>query len=171
MLNGTPEKNTLPNQQLRFFAAPNADAFKNHPLIGPRLNPDFRSKNRSKKRKTKMRYVAYVRISSEEQIGNYSLDAQKRAIESWVIANDGILTQVYSDEGHSGRTANRPAFKQMRQDARKRKFDAIIVHKFDRFAEIVLNLWLSNLFCAMTMASKFFRLANHQKTAMVQWVR
>ena len=41
---------------------------------------------------------------------------------------------MYVDEGHSGRTADRPAFKDMRRDARKRKFDAIIVHKFDRFA-------------------------------------
>ncbi len=54
--------------------------------------------------------------------------------ETWVIANGGILSQVYIDEGHSGRTANRPEFKRMRQDARKRKFDAVIVHKFDRFA-------------------------------------
>lgn len=81
-----------------------------------------------------MRYAAYVRISSEEQIGNYSIDAQKRAIESWVVTNGGILSQMYVDEGHSGRTKDRPAFKQMRQDARKRKFDAVIVHKFDRFA-------------------------------------
>ncbi len=28
----------------------------------------------------------------------------------------------------------RPAFKRLRRDARNRKFDAIIVHKFDRFA-------------------------------------
>ena len=81
-----------------------------------------------------MRYAAYVRISSEEQIGNYSIDAQKRAIEAWVIANGGILVKVYTDEGKSGRTADRPAFKEMRKDARHKKFDAIIVHKFDRFA-------------------------------------
>ena len=81
-----------------------------------------------------MRYAAYVRISSEEQIGNYSIDAQKRAIEAWVIANGGILVKVYTDEGKSGRTADRPAFKEMRKDARRKKFDAIIVHKFDRFA-------------------------------------
>ncbi len=81
-----------------------------------------------------MRYAAYVRISSEEQIGNYSIDAQKRAIEAWVIANGGVLVKVYADEGHSGRTAERPAFKELRKDARKKKYDAVIVHKFDRFA-------------------------------------
>ena len=81
-----------------------------------------------------MRYAAYLRVSSEEQIGNYSIDAQKRAIEAWVVTNGGILARVYVDEGKSGRTADRPAFKDMRRDARRRKFDAIIVHKFDRFA-------------------------------------
>lgn len=81
-----------------------------------------------------MRYAAYVRISSEDQIGNYSIDAQKRAIEAWVVSNGGVLAQIYADEGHSGRTAERPAFKRLRQDARHKKFDAVIVHKFDRFA-------------------------------------
>jgi len=81
-----------------------------------------------------MRYAAYVRVSSEEQIGNYSIDAQKRAIEAWVVTQGGIVGKVYSDEGFSGRTSDRPAFKEMRRDARKRKFDAVIVHKFDRFA-------------------------------------
>ena len=119
----------------RFFAAPNLDALADHPIIGPRVNPNWQSKKPKKnKGKKKMRYAAYVRISSEDQIGNCSVDAQKRAIEAWVIANGGILTQVYIDEGHSGRTADRPAFKRLRRDARKRKFDAIIVHKFDRFA-------------------------------------
>jgi site-specific DNA recombinase len=130
----------MTNEQLkpitvpRFFTSPNLDVFADHPVIGSLVNPEFRGKKRRKKRKGKMRYAAYVRISSEEQIGNYSIDAQKRAIEAWVHTNGGILSQVYSDEGHSGCTADRPAFKRMRRDARKRKFDAVIVHKFDRFA-------------------------------------
>ena len=119
----------------RFFATPNLDSLKDHPVVGPRVNPNWRPKKRKKKRgKKKMRYAAYVRVSSEEQIGNYSVDAQKRAVETWVVSNGGILTQIYTDEGHSGRTAERPAFRQMRRDARRRKFDAIVVHKFDRFA-------------------------------------
>ena len=132
MKNEQDSKNT--NLNLKFFVQPNFDVFADHPVIGPRINPDYKQKKDKKKKEKRMKYVAYVRISSEEQIGNYSIDAQKREIESWVIANGGILTQVYADEGHSGRTANRPAFKKMRQDARKRKFDAVIVHKFDRFA-------------------------------------
>jgi DNA invertase Pin-like site-specific DNA recombinase len=81
-----------------------------------------------------MRYAAYVRISSEDQVGNFSIDAQQRAIEAWVAAKGGVLVQMYKDEAQSGRTADRPAFQQMRKDARKGKFDAVVVHKFDRFA-------------------------------------
>lgn len=81
-----------------------------------------------------MRYAAYIRISSEEQVGNYSLDAQQRAIETWVAAQNGILVQTYKDEAHSGRTPDRPAFQRMRRDARNGVFDALVVHKFDRFA-------------------------------------
>ena len=121
-------------KQPEFFLAPNADVFREHPLIKSRLDPNLKKRKSQKKRKAKMRYAAYVRISSEDQIGNYSIDAQTRAIQTWVLAQSGILVQVYSDEGHSGRTADRPAFKKLRQDARQRKFDAIIVHKFDRFA-------------------------------------
>lgn len=80
------------------------------------------------------RYAAYLRISSEEQVGNYSIDAQGRAVKTWVEAQGGQLVKVYIDEAQSGRSADRPAFLQMRQDARKRMFDALVVHKFDRFA-------------------------------------
>jgi site-specific DNA recombinase len=83
---------------------------------------------------TMLRYAAYLRISSEEQVGNYSIDAQHHAIQAWVQAQEGHLVKVYIDEAQSGRTADRPAFQQMRQDARKRMFDALVVHKFDRFA-------------------------------------
>lgn len=48
-----------------------------------------------------MRYVGYVRISSEEQRGNYSLAAQKHSIQSWVTRQQGlragVLLQVYED--------------------------------------------------------------------------
>lgn len=81
-----------------------------------------------------MRYAAYVRISSEDQVGNYSIDAQQRAIEAWVAAKGGILVKIYKDEAQSGRSADRPAFQKMRRDARKGEFEALVVHKFDRFA-------------------------------------
>jgi site-specific DNA recombinase len=81
-----------------------------------------------------MRFAAYIRTSSEDQVGNFSVDAQKRTIEEWVADQKGVLVEIYIDEARTGRTADRPAFQEMRRDARQRKFDALVVHKFDRFA-------------------------------------
>ncbi len=80
-----------------------------------------------------MKYAGYIRISDQQQIGNYSLDAQKRAIEEFILLKGGTLTEIYCDEAQSARgTAKRDEFLRMRQDARKGKFEALVVHKFDR---------------------------------------
>ncbi len=117
----------------RFFAAPRTDIFDIEPqkLQKRQLGNQIQRKREGEK---KMRYAAYVRISSEDQVGNYSIDAQQRAIEAWVIAKGGILVRIYKDEAQSGRSADRPAFLKMRRDAKKGEFEALVVHKFDRFA-------------------------------------
>ena len=83
---------------------------------------------------TMMRYAAYIRISSEEQVGNFSVDAQRRAVETWVRDRGGKIVKLYIDEAETGKNADRTEFLNMRRDAKKHKFDALIVHKFDRFA-------------------------------------
>ena len=118
----------------RFFTVPQFGKTTDKPILKARLLQPKEPVKR-KKGKMKMRYAAYVRISSEEQVGNFSIDAQKRAIKEWVKSQgDGRLVKTYVDEGASGRTSTRPAFLEMRRDAKKRKYDALVVHKFDRFA-------------------------------------
>lgn len=94
------------------------------------------------------RYAAYIRTSKGEQSA-FSLDAQKRIIENWIKSQDGKLVKVYSDKGESGRTMQRPAFKQMCDDAAEGQFDAVVVHRFDRFAR--------NSIDALTIKSLFRR--------------
>ena len=85
-----------------------------------------------------MRYATYVRVSRDEQVMGYSLEAQERLVSEWVRRQGGDLAgeqvSIYRDEGHSARTDDRPAFQQMIADARAGRFDAIVVHKFDRLA-------------------------------------
>lgn len=81
----------------------------------------------------KLRVAGYIRVSSEEQTEGFSLDAQRRAIEKWTADHNGELVKVYLDDS-SGRTLKRPAFAALRHDAGKGKFDAVAVHKWDRFA-------------------------------------
>ncbi|MGO5116480.1 recombinase family protein [Candidatus Avoscillospira sp. LCP25S3_F1] len=82
--------------------------------------------------------AAYIRVSTADQT-EYSPDAQRHAIEKWAGEHGYLLPPqyIYVDEGISGRTAEkRPAFQAMIAAAKSREhpFDAILVHKFDRFA-------------------------------------
>jgi site-specific DNA recombinase len=78
-----------------------------------------------------LRAVLYKRVSSEEQIAGYSLDAQERAYRQYVESHAYESTAEYADEGRSARTDKinrRPQFAQMLEDARAGKFDIIVVH-------------------------------------------
>lgn len=82
------------------------------------------------------RAAAYIRVSTDEQT-EFSPDAQLKAIQNYCKSNELILDKeyVYIDEGISGRKADkRPAFQEMIKHAKKKEFDVILVHKFDRFA-------------------------------------
>lgn len=79
------------------------------------------------------RAVAYVRFSSDGQ-REESIEAQVRAITEYTERNSYALKKVYADRGISGTTDNRAEFQRMIDDAKNKKFDAVIVHKLDRFA-------------------------------------
>lgn len=84
-----------------------------------------------------MRVVAYARVSSKEQADKeLSIPAQLKAIRKYCQEKDWNLVGEYIDEGKSAKTTERPAFQKMIALAKKpnRHFDAIVVHKFDRFS-------------------------------------
>lgn len=84
-----------------------------------------------------MRAGIYIRVSSEEQVDGFSLDAQRRVLLDRCAAERWPVIQEYADEGKSARSdkiAQRPAFKQMMEDAQAGLLDVIVVHKLDRFA-------------------------------------
>lgn len=80
----------------------------------------------------------YIRVSTDDQL-EFSPDAQKRALLQYAKQNDYIVSSdsIFIDEGISGRKAEkRPAFMSMiaRAKTKPKPFDAILVHKFDRFS-------------------------------------
>ena len=77
--------------------------------------------------------VAYARFSSDMQ-REESIEAQLRAINDFAKREGYTLCASYIDRGISGTTDNRPEFLRMIEDAKSGAFDAIIVHKLDRFA-------------------------------------
>ncbi len=79
------------------------------------------------------RAVIYARFSSDNQ-NIESIEAQENACTKYIEDHGMILIETYFDMAYSGTTSNRPRFREMIEDAKKRKFDFVIVHKYDRFA-------------------------------------
>lgn len=78
---------------------------------------------------TSKRVAIYVRVSTEEQ----HLDLQITELSSYVAQRGYTLHHIYEDT-ISGVTRSRPSLDALLVDARKRKFDVVLVWKFDRFA-------------------------------------
>jgi DNA invertase Pin-like site-specific DNA recombinase len=83
-----------------------------------------------------MKVALYVRVSTNDQ----STEMQKRELAEFIAARGWEVVHTYEDAGHSGAKASRPSLNQMMDDARKRKFKAVVVWKFDRFARSLKHL-------------------------------
>ena len=77
--------------------------------------------------------AVYARFSSDNQ-REESIDAQLRACEEYAKRNGLIIVKTYIDRAKSGTSDKRPEFQQMIEDSGKKLFNAIIVHKLDRFS-------------------------------------
>lgn len=85
------------------------------------------------KKGTIKRAVCYARVSTEMQ-NESSIDAQIYGVKEYCEKHGYCLVNTYIDFGISGTTDQRPQFQQMIEDGKKGQFDAVIVHKGDRFA-------------------------------------
>lgn len=79
------------------------------------------------------RAAIYARYSSDNQ-REESIDAQIRAIREYADKNGYQIVKIYTDEAKSATTDNRPGFLQMIRDSSLGIFQAVIVHKLDRFS-------------------------------------
>jgi DNA invertase Pin-like site-specific DNA recombinase len=83
-----------------------------------------------------MRVVLYGRVSTAEQNAAMQI-AELRAYSQrrqWEIADEFI------DAGISGSKESRPALNRLLADAKRRKFDAVLVYRYDRFARSLRQL-------------------------------
>ena len=83
-----------------------------------------------------MRAAIYARVSSDRQDVDLSISAQLKALREYAIKNGHTVIKEYVDEAESGRTAARPAFREMIGTAKLKHppFDMILVWKLSRFA-------------------------------------
>jgi len=84
-----------------------------------------------------MKKVAvYGRVSTKEQ----DPESQLLDLRKYVKLRNWTIYQEYVDRGVSGAKESRPALDRLMKDARKRKFDILLVWKFDRFARSTKHL-------------------------------
>lgn len=83
--------------------------------------------------------VAYLRVSTPEQVEGYGLDVQEQAIRTWCKTHGHRLAAVHSDEGESGSNGltARVALADALDDIRSRAA-GIVVAKLDRFSRDML---------------------------------
>lgn len=78
--------------------------------------------------------LGYTRVSTENQIENYSIDEQVERIKSYCAAKGWTLAHTYIDRGYSGGNTDRPGLQKMLEAVRKHEADAIVVYKLDRLS-------------------------------------
>jgi DNA invertase Pin-like site-specific DNA recombinase len=83
-----------------------------------------------------MKVALYTRVSTADQ----SVDMQVLDLRLYCQQRGFEIYREYSDEGVSGTKDKRPALDELMADARKRKFDAVICWRFDRFARSTKHL-------------------------------
>lgn len=86
-----------------------------------------------------MRVGIYARVSTKDQ----SCDMQMRDLRAYCTARGFTIIREYIDIGQSGAKDSRPELNELMADARKRKFDSILVWRFDRFARSTKHLLLA----------------------------
>jgi DNA invertase Pin-like site-specific DNA recombinase len=65
---------------------------------------------------------------------------QLEVLRAYAAERNWTIAEEYVDEGVSGIKTSRPAFDRLMKDARKQKFNVLLVWKYDRFARSLVML-------------------------------
>ena len=80
----------------------------------------------------------YARVSTEDQAKEgFSIAAQVKRLNAYCKARGWIVAGLYVDEGHSGRSIERPAYKLMMSEIDR--WDVLVVLKMDRIHRNSIN--------------------------------
>ncbi len=82
------------------------------------------------------RIAIYARVSTSDQ----STESQLLDLRRYVADRSWQSFKEYCDNGISGTKDSRPALNELMDDARKRRFDMVLVWRFDRFARSTRHL-------------------------------
>ena len=83
------------------------------------------------------RAVIYTRVSTEEQVANYSLETQEETCRRYAKQKDLEIVRVFREEGASAKTINgRPVLLDLFKfcQDKKNKISTVLIYKFDRWS-------------------------------------
>ena len=83
-----------------------------------------------------MRAAVYLRVSTDRQ----DCANQEPDLDRYIAARGWTLTKRYTDAGISGATERRPALDELVRDARRRRFDVLVVWRLDRLGRNLRHL-------------------------------
>jgi len=86
-----------------------------------------------------MRVAIYARVSTKDQ----NCELQLRDLRAFSAARNFIIIREFVDVGESGAKDSRPQLNDLMSEARKRRLDAVLVWRFDRFARSTKHLLLA----------------------------
>lgn len=84
--------------------------------------------------KENMMVFGYVRVSTDNQLENYSIEEQTARLKAYCAAKGWILLHIYTDGGFSGGNIERPALQEMLRAIKENQVDAVVVYKLDRLS-------------------------------------
>ncbi len=85
-----------------------------------------------------MKAAIYARVSTTNQGQDVSM--QTRELHEYCERRGWQIVSEYIDEGVSGVKDSRPELNRLMSNAHRRRFDCVVVWKFDRFARSVTHL-------------------------------
>ena len=87
------------------------------------------------------RAVIYVRVSTSDQVENYSLETQENECSNYCERQGLAIDRIYREEGESAKTVNRTELQEMLRylssNAKKREITHVVVYRVDRLAREV----------------------------------
>ena len=84
--------------------------------------------------KTIQLIAVYARVSTARQEEEGTIETQLSAVREFAAKNNYTIVKDYVDNGWSGDMLARPALDQLREDAKKKLWQAVLIYDPDRLA-------------------------------------
>jgi site-specific DNA recombinase len=94
------------------------------------------------------KYLGYTRVSTDEQVNGFGLEAQRSSIEAYAMAMGYDVERIFQEEGESGAKTDRPVLQHVLEIVRSGDYAGVIVMKLDRLSRNLKDIliWHDDVF-------------------------